>query len=113
MFSTKDSCEIVDKSINVLRSLIGKAAKIDADCDPSLKHLFHQSKLPKSATTIFARSPFTKAVLEKAKTAMEMTDTDITIQNKYLKPEVLDVLFSNYMGIFPLWSGIFLGHLKH
>jgi len=71
----------------------------------------------RNAHTIVGRSPFTyefKKVLEEVKVEIEKEDakTPHDGENPYFCPGIVDVLFDNYLGIFPLWSGLLLGNLK-
>ena len=71
----------------------------------------------RNAQTIVGRSPFTyefKKVLEEVKGELEKKDAESAVEeeNPYYCPGIVDVLFDNYLGIFPLWSGLLLGNLK-
>ena len=71
----------------------------------------------RNAHTIIGRSPFThqfKKVLEEVQSDLEKEDAEGTNEeeNPYFCPDIVAVLFENYLGIFPLWSGLLLGNLK-
>ncbi|KAF3837193.1 hypothetical protein F7725_004657 [Dissostichus mawsoni] len=65
----------------------------------------------RNAHTIVGRSPFTyefRKVMEEVQGELEKEEDE----NPYFCPGIVDVLFDNYLGIFPLWSGLLLGNLK-
>ncbi|RXN07520.1 hypothetical protein ROHU_011936 [Labeo rohita] len=70
----------------------------------------------RSANTTVGRSPYSrvfKKVFEEAKHTVDSEeDGDEYNRNVYHCPDVPIVLMNNYMGIYPLWSGAFLGDLR-
>jgi len=61
--------------------------------------------------TICGTSPFTRlfnGVLEKNRS----TQTESGTNNEFYCPGIINFLMTNYMGIFPLWSGLLLGDLS-
>ncbi|XP_034064636.1 uncharacterized protein LOC117541546 isoform X2 [Gymnodraco acuticeps] len=70
----------------------------------------------RNAHTIVGRSPFTyefRKVMEEVQGELEKEEVETPQdENPYFCPGIVDVLFDNYLGIFPLWSGLLLGNLK-
>lgn len=60
--------------------------------------------------TICGRSPFTR--LFKSCLETRCAPTKSLKKNEFYCTGIIDVLLNNYMGIFPLWSGILLGELS-
>ena len=73
-----------------------------------------ESKMEKNAHSIMGKSPFTQAFQVRRDQAEcdILSDDAVRVKNHYLCPGVIDALLKNYMGIFPLWSGLLLGDLS-
>ncbi|KAF3853925.1 hypothetical protein F7725_014613 [Dissostichus mawsoni] len=73
-----------------------------------------ESKMEKTAHSIIGKSPFTQAFQVRRDQAQcdILSDDAVHVKNHYLCPGVIDALLKNYMGIFPLWSGLLLGDLS-
>ncbi|XP_034067414.1 uncharacterized protein LOC117543330 isoform X3 [Gymnodraco acuticeps] len=73
-----------------------------------------ESKMETNAHSIIGKSPFTQAFQVRRDQAEcdILSDDAVQVKNHYLCPGVIDALFKNYMGIFPLWSGLLLGDLS-
>ncbi|XP_034072026.1 uncharacterized protein LOC117546053 [Gymnodraco acuticeps] len=70
----------------------------------------------RNAHTAVGRSPFTyefRKVMEEVQGELEKEEVETPQdENPYFCPGIVDVLFDNYLGMFPLWSGLLLGNLK-
>lgn len=73
-----------------------------------------ESKMETNAHSIIGRSPFTQAFQVRRDQAEcdILSDDAFHVKIHYLCPGVIDALLRNYMGIFPLWSGLLLGDLS-
>ncbi|KAK2841231.1 hypothetical protein Q7C36_012810 [Tachysurus vachellii] len=114
-------------ALKIFRSLctvlIGKHDTITIPDIEDLEDNLHNSPLTQeedeedrtNARTIVGRFPFTyefKKVLKEVQEQLEKEETTNNKENAYFCPGIVDVLFGNYLGIFPLWSGLLLGDLK-
>ena len=109
----------VHQSLDFLQQLIAKGNNPtleDGDIDSESQSGWEEEE-QKRAQTIVGRSPYTQrfqeAFQEAQATIGEAEEDENGHQpNRYHCPEILKVLFSYYMGIFPLWSGAMLGDLR-
>ncbi|XP_078024990.1 uncharacterized protein LOC144463675 [Epinephelus lanceolatus] len=113
--------DIVLSNLKVMQDLIKKCNIPDMEetekLDGSPLAQEEDDEERRNAHTIVGRSPFTyefKRVLEEVQRELEKTDAESPHdeENPYFCPGIVDVLFENYLGIFPLWSGLLLGNLK-
>ncbi|XP_036420100.1 uncharacterized protein LOC118803722 [Colossoma macropomum] len=110
VFGTKMESRKVQKSIQFLKDQISEVTVSEASED--FKAPLPEDRDHKIATSIVKRSPFTthfRSVLQKG--TAEVSGIQEEADNPYFCPQILDVLFENYMCIYPLWSGILLGDL--
>lgn len=86
---------------------------MDVEDDISLKA---EEDIPMSKNTIIGRAQFTSEfgqVRDEAMELMEKEDTLSSVEDNMYKCEgIVTLLTGHYLGLFPLWSGIFLGNME-
>lgn len=124
VFIAKYSTERVQSHLKVVQDLV-KGCKM-----PDIEQLVKLEDCPLlieddeeeriNGRTIVGGSPFTRAlkkVLEEVQD-LEKNEADASPshtpaeENAYFCPGIINLLFDNYLGIFPLWSGLLLGNLQ-
>lgn len=113
VLSTPKSSAAVKASLHFMESIILKEEQLehavvgDSETD-------HSGEEKKDLKSIVNRSPFTSFFHQLLEEVSEQAanETESTEDNLYFCPGIINFLFDNYLGIFPLWSGLLLGSLK-
>ncbi|KAF1371411.1 hypothetical protein PFLUV_G00278600, partial [Perca fluviatilis] len=111
VFLAEYSSPTVRKSLRALQDHIQKNHLPDDIASDFLKP--EDTEPSRKANTLLRNSPFHvdfKTVQRNVESMLEEEDNK-TEENPYHCPEVINVLFRDYLGIFPLWSGVMLGDL--
>ena len=109
VFGTRLSTQDVTKSLDVIKTCIKTKSNKD---DSSIQSMKPQPEPPKRAKAVLANSPFRclfENVLQNIKKSDGQDVNENCEKNPYYCPDILNVLLADYMGIFPLWSGLMLG----
>lgn len=110
-FFTAEYSTTVKKSLKALQDRITKNPFPD-----DIASVYSKSEdtgSSRKANALLSNSPFHidfKAVQRNVESSLE-EDQDKTEENAYHCPDVINVLFRDYLGIFPLWSGVMLDDL--
>ena len=110
----KQESPLVTGAKSNLDLLITSDIEVELEEDSSNEeHQLHPPN-PPNVKSVMEKSPFTadfRAVYHQAESEVLMEEhTDVN--NIYCCTEIIDFLFDNYLGIFPLWSRILLGDLS-
>jgi len=111
IFGSKLSSQDATKSLEFIKTCI--KSKSNQGDDSSTQAIKTQTEPPQRAKAVLANSPFLhffKDVLENDQSEGQDVDGNCK-KNPYYCPEIIHVLLQDYMGIFPLWSGLVLGDL--
>ncbi|XP_073715784.1 uncharacterized protein [Misgurnus anguillicaudatus] len=109
--------QTVTNSLQFLESLINNERQVIEDITGvDVIDTWEDEAERRSAKTIVGRSPYSRMFRrvfdEVENTVDKAQDAEVKNKNLYYCPEIPKVLMDNYMGIFPLWSGVMLGNLK-
>ncbi|XDV39447.1 hypothetical protein PO909_008694 [Leuciscus waleckii] len=107
MSANKSNAVMAAKNTLDQKILKSKPTTMDETLPPYVEDMERSSNIK----TICGKSPFThlfNGVLEK----IRCTQTESGTNNEFYCPGIINFLMSNYMGIFPLWSGMLLGDLS-
>lgn len=110
IFGNRLSTPQVEESLEVIKGCIKSKTNLDGYSTQPMKT---QPEPPKRAKTVLSSSPFRQffeGVLESDQS--NVPDANGTCEeNMYYCPDIINVFLQDYMGIFPLWSGLMLGDL--
>ena len=108
IFGSRFSTQEVEESLEVIKGCIKSKTNLD---DSSTQPMKTQPEPPKRAKTVLSNSPFLQffeGVLQSDQSNVPDVNGNCE-ENPYYCPDIISVLLQDYMGIFPLWSGLMLG----
>lgn len=114
VFKAKKESPYVTRAKKYLDRLIKSVKHTEVNIEQDIQREALEVEKKTCSKSLMGNSPFNAefmAVLEQAHSKLQLEE-DTSGENLYFCPGVIDSLFANYMGIFPLWSGILLGSLS-
>lgn len=110
IFGSRFFTQEIEESLDIIKGCIKSKTNLN---DSSTQQMKTQPEPPKRAKTVLANSVFQhffEGCLESDQSSVLDVNGNCE-ENPYYCPDIINVLLQDYMGIFPLWSGLMLGDL--